>query len=231
MMVSGVHVMKDIAQVGELAVNRTESIVSIVHMIFYETIHLMQSAYFLTVGAIETCIGLFTQETTLSDVSKKVRSALHSFFQWIKSLPERLLSYNIIHGGLMLGTGVCELLLGLQKFDCVTLGAATPVVMGLSNACFFFANLVMLVRNVQLFQKACQIPEEASDEVKDNAKRVKLSAIFSMISALNYIVGIATMFFGGPVALIVMFIALGLTFGGLKILYDWFCPYQEKLLK
>lgn len=230
MMVASVNVAKGCFGIGNTVVNRTESILSVVNKLFHETIHLAQSAYFLFLGSLETFIGLFTHETKLSDVNIRVRSAVHRFLEWIKSLPERIISYNVVHGSLMLGTGVCEFLLGLQQFGCVTLGAATPLVMGVSNACFFLGNLVMLVHNVRLFQQACLISEDASEEVKANAKRVKTSAIISMVSALNYIVGITAMMMGGPIALIAMFLALGLTFGGLKILYDWFCPYQEKLL-
>lgn len=225
MMISSLQVWKGFSDFTESFINRSESIISVVHMIFQETVHLMQSSYFLAVGFAETFVGLFTRETTLSEAGTKVQNAVQSFFHWIRNLPGRLISYPLLHGGLMLGTGVCEFLLGLQKFDCLTLGASTPFVMGLSNTCFFFGNLVMLLYNANLYHKACQVSEDASDQIKNNTERVKLSAIFSMVSALNYIVGMATMFFGGPVALIAMFIALGLAFGGLKILYDWFWPY------
>lgn len=222
MLATGVQCTKSIGGIVEFAINRTEPILSIANKVFYETVHLMQSSYFLTVGVYETCMGLFSNETTLSDISKKIRSVFYRFLGWIKSIPERILSYNVIHGGLMLGTGVCELLLGLQQFECITLGATTPLIMGMSNTCFFLGNLVMLIHNVQLLQRFSCVPDNASNEEKAQARRLKLSAILSIVSALNYIVGMATILFGGPTALIIMFIALGLTFGGLKILYDWF---------
>jgi hypothetical protein len=230
MLASGIQVAKGFSQVGEIVVNRSEPIISIINMIVQNTIHLMQCPYFLAVGTLESVAGLFKKEPSSSAMSQKIRSALHNFYEWIKSLPRRICSYNVIHGGLMLGTGVCELLLGLQQFDWLSLGAATPFVAAMSNGCFVLGNIVMLIHNAKLFHQACQLREDASNEEKQNAKRVKMSAVFSMISAINYIVGITTMLFGGPVALIVMLVSLGLTFGGLKILYDWVYPYREELL-
>lgn len=231
MIVTTVAAANQFAHIGELIITRAESIISVVHMIVHQTLHLMQCSYFLTLGALETVMGLFRGKVTVSENSEKFRSALKDFYERIKSIPGRIVSYDFIHGGLMLGTGVCELLLGLQQLDVLALGAAGAVVGAVSNGCFFLGNIVMLIHNVNLFHKASLIGKDASEEVKRNAKRVKLSAIISMISAINYIVGMATVMLGGPVALIIFFICLGLTFGGLKILYDWFQPYKENLLQ
>lgn len=200
----------------EIFLTEIEPMICTIAMVVKETIHIMQSSYFLFVGVLKGKKVLSKPSTPILPAAKRAESVFSQIIGFVKSL----LSYDGMHSALFLGTGTCELMLGLQVFDYISLGSMTPVVANLSSGCFILANLVMLIQSVEQYDKASLGMEK--DKIKN--ERIKRSSILAIISALNYIAGMATIALGGPPALIVVLLSLGLTFGGLKILYDFFRP-------
>lgn len=220
-----------LVQYGERLICRAEPAIKIISMIANQSIHLLQSLYFLTAGGIEAAIALISgRKVELTESPDKVDTAVEGFFGWWRELPSKIFSYSFIHGALMVGTGTTELLFGLEQFECIALGAATPFVAAAGNSCFLLANIALLIESAVRFSRAKELPKDATDEEKEAAFRIKTSAILSMISAINYIIGVAAMLIGGNAALTALFVALGLLFGGVRILYDWFQPANEALL-
>jgi len=225
----GISTVSQTAQAGVRLPESISIIVTMVVTVAKEVFHLVQSVYFLVLGTFEVVYGLIKKNPV--DISlTSVKSIFQNAVKRLVRFPKRILSCATLHGSLFLGTGVCELLQGLNVLEVIALGPALPFIALVGNGCFLVANLIMLVHNIKICLQASNLPPEASDEEREASKKAMISSIFAIISAINYIAGISLLIFGGPTAIIIVLVAMGLTSGGLKILFDFFQPYDNQLL-
>ncbi|MEC7839648.1 MAG: hypothetical protein VX777_06385 [Chlamydiota bacterium] len=226
----GVTSLSRAAHSGASFTGTVESIVTSVSTLATELFHIIQGAYFFITGVFEVSFGLFRKDPIGLSV-KKVKIIFEKFTGRLACLSKKIFTYPVLHGALFLGSGVCEILQGLHSIEVIALGSALPFIAFAGSGCFILGNILMLAHNIKVCIIASNVPEDASEEEIENARRAKVSAIFAIVSALNYIAGIALSMFGGPAAIVIVLVALGLVFGGLKILYDWFQPCDKQKLK
>jgi len=154
-----------------------------------------------------------------------------------------LWKFSLLHGGFFLASGACGIAAALDTLGMVSLGVLGPVAEISCNVLFLFANILALGFNLKYTHKVWQRyqtvkREEKNPNLTDIEKaRLKherkllskrlLSFIPGIISNLNYIIAMSALLFGGPVALVIVFAAIGLTFGAFKILYDLFALGRE----
>lgn len=182
------------------------------------TFKLAQIPYFFGVGVKEI---FYDNKRQSFDSVRKADCIGQKIFEGLKIYAKQIFNYEVVHGFLMLSCGACEVLatihrLGITSIALQTLSTLSYVSMG----CFSLANFIMVCEQVRILLSVLNIPQDASQEVKDAVRSVKISAIIALLSGLCYLVGLAIAAFGGPVAAIVLFMLLGLLGGGSKILYD-----------
>lgn len=192
-----------------VAMNRSPA-VSFIAVLVKEPFHLLQGAFYLTSSVIEFSAGLLKKEALRG--ADKVKRALEWFYR-------KLTSYASLHSTMVLGGGICELLLGLNQFNVIRLGGAEPLLAGLGGGCFIVAYLLVFMRYVKLYIQACRYKPQ-TDEEQEALRGLKNSCILAIISSLNSLIGIALALFGAASALVILFACVGAAAWGIKLLYD-----------
>lgn len=196
----------------------SEPFFSLIASLVKETFYLLKSLYDIPAGLIEIVIGLVKKNTT-SGV-KRVKTALTWFYQ-------KIVSFSTFHGLLIAGAGGCELALGLNQLELISLGLAMPMTIILRSGCFIMAEILSLVYYTKCLIKACRVRCPNSEIAKEQLERVKTASILAIFSALNYIFGAGLALLGAPGALILVLMALGVTISGIKFLYNILCPQKD----
>jgi len=126
------------------------------------------------------------------------------------------------HGGLFLASGVCGVTSALHGLEAISLGILAPVVELSCNALFLFANILALGFHIKYVCQIAKCYRGAQGAEREVLKQLLISFITGIISNIAYIIAMAALIFGGPVAMVIVFAGIGVTFGAFKILYDLF---------
>jgi len=185
-----------------------------------KTSELFQGIFYLTYGSIELVFGLIQGKKQQPD--PKVKSALHWFYRPIAVFYQKITSFSVLHGGCFLGLGVCRLMQGLNQLNVIKLGLVLPTIALTGSSFFIAANVFLLLYSANKFCKYCFLPETASEGQKEEARLQKISYSLAFLSALNQIVGTVLMISGADTALVVLFMALAMTQGVGKIVFDMY---------
>lgn len=144
----------------------------------------------------------------------------------------QILSYEVAHGLLMLSCGLCEVVAIIHRVGLMTIATTALSIIGtVSSGCFGLASFLMICEQVRILVRLIGLENTEQDEkTKDALFRAKISAVMALVSGLCYLVGVALALFGGPVAILVLFMLTGLCAGGLKILFDWHYSEDAEIL-
>lgn len=206
----------------------TSAVISTVNNIaplFNACFKLGQIPYFFAVGAKEIIYDgkdySFSTASKASNLAKKI-------FEGFKSTLKNIFCYETIHGVLMVGCGICEIISCVHYLGLKTIAAATlSIISNVSLGFFALANFLMVCEQIRILINLEKVSEDASQEVKDATKLLKIGAIISLLSGISYLVSVALILCGGPAAVIVLFMLIGLLGGGLKILFDIVLRYKK----
>lgn len=185
-----------------------------------KTSELFQGVFYLTYGSIELVLGLIQGKKREAD--PKVKSALNWFYRSIAAFYQKITSFSVWHGTCLVGLGVCRLMQGLNQLHVIKLGLALPTIALTGSSFFIAANLFLLLYSANRFCKHSFLSKTASEEQKEDARLQKISHSLAFLSALNQIVGTVLMISGADTALVVLFMALALTQGAGKLVFDMY---------
>lgn len=192
------------------------------------TFKLGQIPYFLGVGAKEL---MYDAKYESFDLAKKASTVAQKVFEVIKAVVRQIFNYATFHGFLMVGCGCCEIIATIHRLGILTIAANTlSVISSISLGCFGLANFLMVCEQIRILLSLVNIPDDAPQEVKDAVRSIKIGAIIALLSGICYLVGIALVLCGGPAAVVVLFMLLGLAGGGSKILYDMIVADKTEII-
>ncbi len=128
--------------------------------------------------------------------------------------------FNIAHGSLYISAGVSGSLAAISNNGWIN-NSGLNALMPVGQSLFGLACLVALIHNVKIYRAAAKIPAFAPLHQREAANMLKKSAIFGIISSLNYLLAAAMMLMGAPAALALVFGCVAVFTGCLKIIYDF----------
>ncbi len=179
----------------------------------------------------EACVGVYGLKEILLDGRKPVHSGPISgslttrikvyCLEYFSRKKSEIVSgqFHIIHGALFLGSGISGSLVALHQLGKIHLAATFAIFNHLEIGLFLAGCLLALYHNVREYTRAI---DPASGLSAEQAHQKKLSAIFGIVSSLNYILWGAFVIFGAHTAVALVFGIIGLTTGCIKILYDYY---------
>jgi hypothetical protein len=120
-----------------------------------------------------------------------------------------------IHGGFYLGSGILNVLVGLETANLLNLRGIAPSLETAGWNLFLFANLFALEQHIKLYQSGCDLGGEAGH-------RIKVSAILGIANALGYVLGTLFIYFEQTSAIAIALSIFAVLAGTIKFFYDYF---------